>query len=88
MSLPAMRSGPLRWLSSPASTQGIIIWNIRPFAPPAETTSLSFTRSTPSLAAVANASAITALVPIEMKLFTSLSVWPAPNAPASMIVSA
>ena len=44
--------------------------------------------STPSLAAVASASEMTAHVPIEMKLFMSLSVWPAPSAPASMIVSA
>jgi hypothetical protein len=44
--------------------------------------------STPSFAAHASASEITAHVPIEMKLLTSYSVCPAPSAPASMIVSA
>ena len=83
-----MRSGPRSRLSSPSSTQGITIWNIALLAPPADTTSYSLRRSTPSFDAVAIASAITALVPIEMKLLTSFSVWPLPSGPASMIVSA
>ena len=83
-----MRSGPFSRLESPSRAHGIIIWNMALLAPPEETTSWTLLRSSPSFEAVAIASAITALVPIEMKLLMSFIVWPLPSGPASMIVSA
>ena len=86
--LGADAEGPLRWLSSPARIHGSIIFHIRPSAPPAESTSESASRSTPSFAAVAKPSAMSAHMPMVIELLTSLQVVPAPSGPQTTIVSA